>query len=177
MIPVEIMDVLAKRVLLLNQNYEPMTVCSAKKAVILMFLGKAQIVERYDSIIVRSVSSQLALPSVLRLVRYIPVPRKRILLSRKNIILRDRNRCQYCGSKTKPLTIDHVIPRKLHGGESWENLVTACVDCNTKKGDRTPEEANMKLLSIPKKPNYLYFIQSFFGQPEDLWKPYLFLMD
>jgi 5-methylcytosine-specific restriction endonuclease McrA len=171
------MMALDKRVLLLNQNYEPMSVCSAKKAIILMFLGKAQMVERYDSLMVRSVNTQMALPSVLRLDRYIHVPRKRILLSRKNIIKRDRHCCQYCGSRSKPLTVDHVIPKERNGQDRWENLVAACVDCNTKKGNRTPEEANMPLLTVPKKPNYLYFIQNFFGKPEDLWRPYLFLMD
>jgi len=107
---------LDKRVLLLNQNYEPMSVCSARKAIILMFLGKAQMVERYDSLVVRSINTQMILPSVLRLDRYIHVPRKRILLSRKNIIKRDRHRCQYCGTRSKPLTVDHVIPKERKGG-------------------------------------------------------------
>ena len=169
--------ILDKRVLLLNQNYEPLSICSARKAIILLFLGKAQLVERYDSLMVRSVTTQMALPSILRLDRYINVPRKRILLSRKNIIKRDRLSCQYCGSRAKPLTVDHVIPKEKKGGDRWDNLVAACVDCNTKKGNRTPEEANMKLFTVPKKPNYLYFIQNFFGKPEDLWKPYLFLGD
>ena len=169
--------ILDRRVLLLNQNYEPMSICSAKKAIILMFLGKAQMVERYDSLMVRSINTQMALPSVLRLDRYINVPRKRILLSRKNVIKRDRYRCQYCGSRSKPLTVDHVIPKERNGGDKWENLVAACVECNTKKGNRIPSEVNMKLFSVPKKPNYLYFIQNFFGAPEELWKPYLFLAD
>ncbi len=169
--------ILDKRVLLLNQNYEPLSICSARKAIILMFLGKVQLVERYDSLLVRSVTTQIALPSILRLNRYIHVPRKRILLSRKNIIKRDRLSCQYCGSRSKPLTVDHVIPKERNGEDRWENLVAACVECNAKKGNRTPEEANMKLFTVPKKPNHLYFIQNFFGQPEDLWKPYLYLGD
>ena len=169
--------VLNKRVLLLNQNYEPMSICSARKAVILLYLGKAEIVERYDSLMVRSVSTEIPLPSVLRLDRYVPIPRKRILLSRKNILKRDRFRCQYCGAKGKPLTVDHVIPRERGGPDTWENLVAACVACNTKKGNRTPEEAGMKLLKVPKKPNYLHFIQNFFGTIDERWKPYLFLAD
>jgi len=169
--------ILNKRVLLLNQNYEPMSICSARKGIILLFLGKAQMVERYEALMVRSVSTQIELPSVLRLDRYIHVPRKRILLSRKNIIKRDRYRCQYCGTKLKPLTVDHIIPRKCGGKDKWENLVAACVDCNAKKGNSSLEEVNMNLLTKPKKPNYLYFIQNFFGKPEELWKPYLYLAD
>jgi 5-methylcytosine-specific restriction endonuclease McrA len=169
--------ILNKRVLLLNQNYEPMSICSARKGIILMFLGKAQMVERYDSLMVRSVSTQMELPSILRLDRYIHVPRKRILLSRKNIIKRDRHQCQYCGTKIKPLTVDHIIPKERGGKDRWENLVAACVDCNAKKGNHSPEEVNMNLLTTPKKPNYLYFIQNFFGKPEEIWKPYLYLAD
>ena len=171
------MLLLDKRVLLLNQNYEPMTICSAKKAIILLYLGKAQIVERCDSQMVRSIRMQIPLPSVVRLDRYILVPRKRIMLSRKNIVKRDRYRCQYCGTRSKPITVDHIIPRERGGKDVWENLVAACVDCNTKKGNRLPEEVNMTLLSKPRKPNHLYFIQNFFGDLDERWKPYLFLVD
>jgi 5-methylcytosine-specific restriction endonuclease McrA len=171
------LDVLSKRVLLLNQNYEPLSICSAKKAIVLLYLGKAEIVERYDSLMVHSVSTELPLPSVLRLDRYVRVPNRRILLTRKNILKRDRFQCQYCGARGKPLTVDHVIPKERGGKETWENLVAACVECNTRKGNRTPEEANMPLLKVPKKPNYLHFIQNFHGTIDDRWKPYLFLAD
>lgn len=168
---------LDKRVLLLNQNYEPMTICSVKKAIVLIYLGKAELVEPYDSLFIRSVSLEMPFPSIVRLGRFISVPRKRILLSRKNVMKRDQFVCQYCGSKNKPLTVDHVLPRERFGADSWENLVTACEKCNSRKGNRTPDEANMELVRVPKKPNHLFFIQNFFGALEDRWKPYLFLSD
>ena len=166
-----------RQVLLLNQNYEPMTICSARKAVILLYLGKAELVEQHESFVLRSVSLEMPFPSVVRLGRFISVPRKRILLSRKNIMKRDRFSCQYCEASTKPLTVDHILPRERGGLDSWDNLVAACEPCNSKKGNRTPDEANMLLLKIPKKPNHLFFIQNFFGTVEDHWKPYLFLTD
>ncbi|HDI52101.1 HNH endonuclease [candidate division KSB1 bacterium] len=165
---------LNRHVLILNQNYEPMSVCSAKRAIVLLYLGKAEIVERHEQW-VRSVTTALPLPSIVRLGRYIRVPHKRILLTRKNILKRDHYRCQYCGRDDKPLTIDHVIPKERGGQDVWENLVAACTDCNNRKGNRTPEQAGMHLLKKPRKPNYLTFIQHYIGISDDRWKPYLFL--
>ena len=162
------------RVLVLNQNYEPMSVTNAKKAIILIYLGKAEIVEHYDQMI-RSVNMAISLPSIVRLLRYISVPRKKIILSRKNIIKRDAHQCQYCGIRNVPLTVDHVIPKHRGGPDSWENLVCACVKCNTKKGNQTPIEAGMNLLRTPKKPNYIYMIQYLIGIADERWKPYLFI--
>jgi len=154
-----------------------MTISSVRKAIILLYLGKANLVERYDSLVIRSVTLELPMPSVVRLGCFINVPRKRILLSRKNIMKRDRFSCQYCGTSTKPLTVDHVIPKERGGVDTWQNLVAACEKCNFKKGNKTPEEADMILRKIPQKPNYLFFIQNFFGAVEDRWRPYLFLPD
>jgi 5-methylcytosine-specific restriction endonuclease McrA len=84
-------------------------------------------------------------------------------------------RCQYCGFNHGPFTIDHVIPKRSGGLDTWENLVCACISCNNKKGDRTPEQANMPLLKTPRRPSHLFFIQSFLGHPDDSWKPYLFM--
>ncbi len=165
---------LNRGVLLLNQNYEPMSVTSAKKAIVLIYLGKAEIIERHPYL-VRSVSTVLPMPSIVRLVRFIQVPRKRILLTRRNILKRDGHRCQYCGTTRSPLTVDHVVPRDHGGTDSWENLVCACVRCNTRKGNRTPEEAGMRLLRQPRKPNNLFFIQHFVGVSDERWKPYLFM--
>ena len=165
---------LNRHVLILNQNYEPMSVCTAKKAIILLYLGKAEIVERHEQW-VRSVTVALPLPSIVRLERYIRVPHKRILLTRKNILKRDHHRCQYCGRDDKPLTIDHVIPKERGGQDVWENLIAACTDCNNRKRNRTPEEAGMHLLKKPRKPNYLTFIQHYIGISDDRWRPYLFL--
>jgi 5-methylcytosine-specific restriction endonuclease McrA len=167
-------DMLENRVLVLNQNYEPMSVCSARRAIVLLYLDKAEMVERNHEMI-HSMSSAMPLPSIVRLSRLIHVPRKRIQLNRKNIIKRDGHQCQYCGKVDGSVTVDHVIPRDRGGGDTWENLVCACVRCNTKKKNRTPKEANMKLRRIPRKPGYLFFIQRFVGIPDDRWKPYLFM--
>lgn len=165
---------LKKNVLVLNQNYEPIMVCNAKRAIILVYLGKAEIVEKLDAD-VRSVSVSLPFPSVVRLIVYIHKPYTKIILSRKNIIKRDHHKCQYCGKNHLPLTVDHVIPKQLGGDDSWTNLVCACIKCNNKKGNRTPDQAGMKLLSIPKKPSHLFFIQFLVEKPRENWRPYLFL--
>ncbi len=168
------MDMIHSHVLVLNQNYEPMTITNVKKAIILIFLGKAELVEKNDGYI-NSVRERYPLPSIVRLTRFINVPRKRIILSRKNIIKRDNHQCQYCGTRSGPVTIDHVIPKVRGGEDSWENLVCACVKCNNKKGNRTPEEAGMRLAKKPQRPNYLFFIRYFVGNIDHRWKPYLYM--
>jgi 5-methylcytosine-specific restriction endonuclease McrA len=165
---------LHSQVLVLNQNYEPMAITNAKKAIILIYLGKAEIIEKNDAYI-RSVSTSYPLPSIVRLTRYINVPRKRIILSRKNIIKRDNHQCQYCGIRTGPVTIDHVIPKVRGGEDTWENLVCACVKCNNKKGNRIPEEAGMKLARKPQRPSYIFFIRYFISAIDHRWKPYLYM--
>jgi 5-methylcytosine-specific restriction endonuclease McrA len=130
--------------------------------------------EKYD-VVVHSVNSSMPLPSVVRINRYIRKPFRQITLNRKNILRRDRHICQYCGKNSKPMTIDHIIPKSYGGDDSWENLVTACLACNNKKADRTPEEANMKLIRKPVKPGYLFYLQSIIRNPHPSWKPYLFM--
>ncbi len=161
-------------VLLLNQNYEPMCVVNAKKAIILFYLQKAEIVVKKD-LLVRSCRMAIPLPSIIRLVRYVRVPRKKVELTRRNILKRDGYQCQYCGIRKGPLTVDHVLPRHNGRIDTWENLVCACVTCNNRKGNRTPEQANMPLLHKPKKPSHLFFIQYAIGMDEESWKPYLFM--
>ncbi len=166
---------LNSKVLLLNQNYEPLCVVNAKKAIILVCLQKVEIIEKRDHL-VRSQYQALPLPSVIRLISFIRVPKKRVELTRHNIFRRDRFQCQYCGTHKGPFTIDHVVP-KTHGGiDSWENLVCACVKCNNKKGSKILGKSNMVLLKTPKKPSYLFYIQHFFGVHEECWKPYLFMI-
>jgi 5-methylcytosine-specific restriction endonuclease McrA len=162
------------RVLVLNQNYMPMSVCSARRAVVLLYMDKAEIVERNHGV-VRSVNQELPLPSIVRLSRMVHVPRKRVLLSRKNIIKRDNHQCQYCGTREGPVTVDHVVPRNRGGKDTWENLVCACMKCNSKKGNRTPKESGMILKRRPRKPGYLFFIQHLGSVSDDRWKPYLFM--
>ena len=98
-----------------------------------------------------------------------------VILNRKNIITRDEHTCQYCGKSRTPLTIDHIFPKGKGGLDTWENLVVACKPCNQRKGDRTPDEANMTLNRIPKRPNRLYYFQRFVKEKQQDWKPYLFM--
>lgn len=168
-------NMINQRVLVLNQNYEPLSVCTVKRAVVLTFLGKADIVESCDGKKIRSPSTVFPLPSVVRLGFYVRVPGKRIMLSRKNILKRDGHRCQYCGTTNGPLTVDHVLPKIYGGNDSWENLVCACTKCNSIKGDKTPEQAGLKLLRKPRKPNHITFIQQFIGISDQRWRRYLFL--
>lgn len=152
-----------------------MSVCNVKKAIVLLYLGKAELVESYNGKRLHTVSMSMPFPSIVRLGVYIQIPYKKIILSRKNILRRDGHRCQYCGHSDVPLTVDHVVPRSRLGEDSWENLVTACVACNNRKGDRTPEEAQMRLLHKPVRPSHLMFIRHFVGTIDEGWKPYLFM--
>ena len=166
---------LNRPVLVLNRNYEPLSVCSVRRAVVLIYLGKAELVETLDGIKLRSISQNLSVPSVVKLGFYIKVPPKNVILSRKNIIKRDGHRCQYCGTTHAPMTVDHIVPKIYGGLDTWENLVCACIFCNNKKGDRTPEKAGLPLLKKPKRPNHITFIQQFIGISDERWKRYLFL--
>lgn len=136
------------KVLVLNASYEPLNITSWKRAVVLLLKGKAEQLEHNGHYIY----TNFPYPSVIRLRQYVRVPYKEIPLTRRNILERDRHSCQYCHYRGEQLTLDHVIPRSRGGGDTWENLVTACVRCNIKKGNRTPKEANMNLLSQPRKP-------------------------
>ena len=167
-------SVINSSVLLLNQNYEPLQVCSARRAVVLLFQGKAEMIETADGIKIHTVTREYALPSVVRLWHYRKVPYKRIMLTRKNIITRDNNRCQYCGSTKGPMTIDHVIPKRMGGDDSWENLICARAKCNNKKGDHTPEQAQMHILKKPTMPTFITFIQRNVSIA-DRWRPFLFM--
>ena len=161
-------------VLVLNLDYRAISVCSVRRAVVLVLLQKADLIEQLKERSVRSSSKAFPWPSIIRLRRYAPAPYKKVMLSRQNILRRDRHTCQYCGSKDK-LTLDHVFPKSRGGKDTWENLVSACVPCNNKKGDRTPEEANMNLEGKLYRPSHVMFIRDYVGNLEDTWKPYLFL--
>ena len=160
--------------MVLNQNYEPITICNARRAIILAYLGKAEVLNTVENKVIRSVYRTFKYPSVVRLILFVRVPFKKIILSRKNIIRRDNHRCQFCGVSTN-LTIDHIIPKSKGGEDAWENLTTACIKCNNKKGDRTPEEAKMVLFNNPKKPSHITFIKNFAGKVDEDWKPFLFM--
>jgi 5-methylcytosine-specific restriction endonuclease McrA len=141
-------------VLVLNASYEPLNITTWRRAVILLLKEKAEQVEHNGKFIL----PDFPLPTVIRLRHYVRVPYKDIPLTRKNILHRDSHSCQYCAYTGDDLTLDHVIPRSRGGADSWENLVSACVQCNVKKGSRTPKEAGMTLRIPPRKPySSLYF--------------------
>lgn len=162
------------KVLILNQNYEPMSVINVKKAIVLLYLGKVELIEAHQGKQLRAVSMSMPFPSIVRLSVYVRIPYKKIILSRKNILRRDGHRCQFCGRSDIALTVDHVMPMSRGGEDTWENLVCACVRCNNKKGDRTPDEAGMPLFRTPMRPNHVTFIRHFVGTLDERWKPYLF---
>lgn len=138
-------------VLVLNQNYEPLNICNARRAYGLLNRGKAEVLEHGDTYL-RSPSTDFRLPSVIRLVYMIKRPRPRVRLSRKEVFARDNFTCQYCGTKSKELTIDHVVPRHRGGRHTWDNLVSACKSCNHRKGGKTLEETRMRLIRLPYEP-------------------------
>lgn len=139
-----------------------------------MILGKAELIARNERRHLHTVSKSYPWPSVVKLNGYIRVPYKKIILTRKNILKRDNHKCSYCGRGDLPLTLDHIIPKSKGGDDSWENLVAACMPCNNRKGDRTLEEADMRLRAKPYAPNHIIFIRNNASKIEDTWKPYLF---
>ncbi len=139
-----------------------------------MFLGKAEIVADKANKRIHSVSRSFPLPSIIRLNSYIRVPYKSIILTRKNILRRDCHKCAYCGRGDLTLTIDHVTPKARGGSDTWENLVAACVKCNNKKGDRTPDEAKMPMRIKPYAPNHIMFMKNTVSRLDESWKTYLF---
>jgi 5-methylcytosine-specific restriction endonuclease McrA len=167
------------RVLVLNRLYVAVRVVSARRAFAMLCRGMAEIIhvedgqylnydfatwtelsalrsrfERDEHDWVRTVRYELAVPRIIRLFGYDRLPAQRVKLNRRNLFARDRNQCQYCGQHfpTSDLTLDHVVPRTQGGGDTWENLVCACVPCNARKGGRTPEQARVKLVRRPVKP-------------------------
>jgi 5-methylcytosine-specific restriction endonuclease McrA len=138
-------------VLVLNQSYEPLNLCRTRRAVVLVFRGKAEVLENSRGEF-RSVSEVFQIPSVIRLVYMVSRPRHERRMSRYEVFSRDHYTCQYCGRQTKELTLDHVIPRRWGGVHTWENVVSACIPCNRRKGGRSPDEARMRLLRQPRSP-------------------------
>ena len=163
-----------QQVLVLNASYEPLNVCSLRRAHVLVFKGKAEVVEQLDRPL-RSASDTFRWPHVIRLVHYVRVPRLvQRKISRRALFARDGWRCVYCGTSGGRLTLDHVVPRSRGGDSVWENVVTACAPCNLKKGDRLPEEASMILRRAPRPPAPVLFIR--LAAPSGLptsWRQYL----
>src|SRR5690606_24638813 len=160
------------RVLVLNQDFSPLMVCSVERAFVLVYLKKSELVKPANGYKLRSVTQSFPMPSVIRLNRYVNAPYKGVTLTRQNIFKRDNFECQYCGTR-RDLTIDHVFPRGRGGMDTWMNLVTACKKCNAKKGDYTPEEAQMPLKRKPYKPSYAIFLKDLLNGQGGEWDVFL----
>ena len=162
-----------QQVLVLNASYEPLNVCSVRRATVLIFKGKAEIIEEWGQPLV-SASSTFPWPHVIRLVNYVKVPRSiKRKISRRALFARDGWKCVYCGTTNGRLTLDHVVPRSRGGDSVWENVVTSCAPCNLKKGNRLPHEVHMTLRVEPRAPNPTLFIQLAAPKIPDGWRPYL----
>jgi 5-methylcytosine-specific restriction endonuclease McrA len=161
-----------RQVLVLNASYEPLNVCSVRRAHVLVFKGKAEVLEELGQPL-RSATDTFQWPHVIRLLHFVRVPRAvKRKISRKALFARDGHKCVYCGS-TGRLTLDHVVPRSRGGDSVWENVVTSCAPCNLRKGNRTPEEVHMRLLVTPRPPTPTLFVTLSAPRVPDLWEPYL----
>ena len=191
------MSVLGQQVLVLNRLWQAVNLCSVRRALSLVFEGHAQVVSadgagefrtydfkqwrdfgarEDDHDVVRSVSLRFRVPRVILLMFFDRLPRKEVKFTRHNIFERDRNTCQYCGRvfDRRELNLDHVVPRDRGGPTTWENIVCSCIPCNTRKSNRTPSEASMRLVRKPKRPKWRPFVQVTFGAPiHESWKHFL----
>ena len=187
---------LSQNVLVLNRLWQAVNICTVKRAVTLLFLGHAQAVladgndfQTYDfhgwrnvsetfpdEEAIQSVSFKIRIPKVILLLVYNRMPKKEVKFTRHNIFERDKNTCQYCGNAfdRTELNLDHVVPRDQGGPTSWENIVCSCVECNTRKGNRTPQQARMKLIRKAKRPKWQPLLQvTITKRTEDSWKHFI----
>jgi 5-methylcytosine-specific restriction endonuclease McrA len=164
-------------VLVLNASSEPINVCAARRAIVLVLKGVATAQEENGHYL-HAARLAFRVPSVIRLLEYRRIPHQTRALSRKNILLRDRNTCQYCAEvlPSGELTLDHVLPRSRGGLSTWENLVACCHACNRRKGNRLPTEAGMHLMREPRAFNLhtSRHIMRLMGRSDDKWRKYLF---
>ena len=157
-----------KPVLVLDASYRPIKQISWQKAMILFFQDKIEVIREYDDTWINSPSQKFKLPSVIRLINYIFKLPWGIKLTRTNIFVRDRGKCQYCDKKLSKgrFTIDHVIPRSKGGKTVWENLVTSCARCNTRKGDSLLKDIDFILKKKPSQPKNTFFISTLDETPQ-----------
>ncbi len=189
--------VLNQHVLVLNRLWQAVNVCTARRALTLLFQGQAQVVLndtdgsfRTFSFVqwrdlsetapqeesVHAISFRIRVPRIILLLAYDRLPKKEVKFTRHNIFERDKNKCQYCGEvfERKDLNLDHVIPRDRGGPTTWENIVCSCIECNTHKANRTPSEAGMNLIRKPKRPKWRPFVQiSFSLNQHDSWRHFI----
>ena len=161
------------KALVLNLDYTPITICTVHRAFLLVYLRKADLVKANNSYSFHTVSNTFSMPSVIKLSRYVNIPYKGLVLTKENVFKRDGFKCQYCGTR-KELTIDHLIPKAKGGKTSWNNLVTACKKCNSKKGNYSPEEAGLQLSFLPYRPSYIMHLMDLSGKNYEEWSPYLY---
>ena len=159
-------------VLVLNLNYVPVNVCSVRRAVVMLDKGKAEPLENHEGQL-HTVTAVIEAPSIIRLVYMVKRPFLPRKLSKKEVFLRDRFTCQYCGKKAQDLTLDHVIPRRQNGGHTWENVVAACSRCNLRKAGRTPAEARMTLNKSPRAPDPNPYLILQNRVILEAWRPYV----
>jgi 5-methylcytosine-specific restriction endonuclease McrA len=164
-------------VLVLNASYEPINICAARRAIVLVLKGVAA-TEEINGHFMHSSRVAIRVPSVIRLLEYRRIPHQTRALSRKNILLRDRNTCQYCGVvlPASELTLDHVMPRSRGGLSTWENLVACCHECNRRKGNALPHECGMRPMREP-RPFSLHtsrHLMRMMGRSDAKWRKYLF---
>ncbi len=169
--------ILQQPVLVLNATYEPVNVTAARRAIVLLLKGVATAEEENGGFI-HATRLSVRVPSVIRLIEFRRIPHQTRALSRKNVLMRDRYTCQFCGRvlPASELTLDHVIPRSRGGHTDWDNLVACCHACNNLKGDRLPEEAGLKLRRPP-RPFTLHTsrqIMRMLGRSDERWRKYLF---
>jgi 5-methylcytosine-specific restriction endonuclease McrA len=189
---------LHEHVLVLNRLWQAVNICTAQRALCLLFQGHAQVVDgdgkefrtfdfdgwrdvsvtipNHTGSLVHTISFKMRVPKVILLVFFDRLPRKEVKFTRHNIFERDKYQCQYCGEvlDRKDLNLDHVVPRDRGGLTTWDNIVCSCIECNTKKGNRTPNEAGMKLLHKPKRPRWRPFITvSHTRQSDESWRRFL----
>jgi 5-methylcytosine-specific restriction endonuclease McrA len=188
--------ILSNNVLVLNRLWQAVNICTVKRAFMLLYQGHAQVVESesgtfqtmtfdqwfnfsrgYEgSDVVSTISFKIRVPKVILLLFFDRMPKKEVKFTRHNIFERDHNTCQYCRHKfdRKDLNLDHVIPRDRGGETSWENIVCSCVPCNSRKGNRTPPEAGMKLMTRPRRPKWRPMLHLQFSKSsDDSWKHFV----
>jgi 5-methylcytosine-specific restriction endonuclease McrA len=162
-------------VLVLNSDYEPLNVCNLRRAILLVHLGKAEVLHASERT-VHTYAGEWRSPSVLKLRYHVRRPLPQLRLSRRSVFARDDYQCQYCGQTGRELTIDHVVPRHMGGPATWENLVACCRRCNAKKGDKTLAQSGMRLKREPRRPRFIPYIslaKYVAGQKNEVWRTYL----
>ena len=159
-------------VLVLNLNYVPVNVCSVRRAIVMVGKGKAELLEQHEGSL-HTVSGEIDAPAIIRLVYLVKRPFLPRKLSKKEVFLRDRFTCQYCGKKAQDLTLDHVIPRRQKGAHTWENVVATCTSCNLRKAGHNSAEARMKLRTVPRAPDPNPYLILQNRTILEVWKPYI----